>query len=190
MRTLPGCHRVFRVALSGLALALAVTGCPKRQDGLVFEETNGASNPPKASSASNASKKPKKGGTAKKAMMYGRVVDRNDVALKRVTILVSPGNTELISNKWGEYEIDQLHSEDGSRVELKRGQDYTINAWKPGFHETTQIFRYDGDVAELPTITLIEDSIKLDPQDSTPMIPVETNDEAGPGAVGKSVENE
>lgn len=164
--------RIASLALMGLLMVMSF-GCRKRDDGLVFDDSNVAS----------------KGRTSSRPMMYGRVVDRNDRALKRVTILVSPGNGELISNKWGEYEIDRLYNEDGTPRDLERGREYTINAWKPGFHETTQIFRYEGGVQEIPTITLIEDHIKLETEVS-PMIPVETLDDLGGGAVGRSHENE
>lgn len=97
-------------------------------------------------------------------IMFGRVVDRNDKPLSRVTIRVSPGTVERISNKWGEYEIEYLFSDDGERLGIKKNQDYTISAWKPGFHETTQIFRYEGGSSEIPTITLVEDSITLTPE--------------------------
>ncbi len=167
------------VLLLGLAMAILLSGCPKRQDGLVFDET-----------ATQRKEKKKRAKVAKSGdLMYGRVVDRNDQPLKRVTILVSPGNGELISNKWGEYEIDGLHDDEGNRIPLTRGQDYTINAWKPGYHETTQIFRFEGGVQEIPTITLIEDSIKLEDYEPVPLVPLDEDDGTQSG-VGKSVENE
>lgn len=171
--------RYILIVLACLVGTAHLAGCPKRQDGLVFDDTSSETKKDKKRSKSS------KGGD----MMYGRVVDRNDQPMKRVTILVSPGNGELISNKWGEYEIDGLHSDDGTRIPLTRGQDYTINAWKPGYHETTQIFRFEGDAQEVPTITLIEDTIKLEDVEQVPLIPSD-DDTAGQDGVGKSVENE
>ncbi len=172
-------RRQIATVLFVLVGAFLVSACPHRQDdGLVFDET-----------ATNKSKK-KRAKVAKSGdLMYGRVVDRNDQPLKRVTILVSPGNGELITNKWGEYEIDRLHADDGSPIPLEPGTDYTINAWKPGYHETTQIFRFDGGVQEIPTITLIEDSIKLEDYEPVPLVPQDEDDGAQTGT-GVSVENE
>lgn len=169
--------------LGGVALVgtgVTVGGCTKRVED-PFEAT--------ARSGGGGGKGGGKG-QAKKAMMYGRVVDRNDQALKGVSIRVSPGGTEIFSNKWGEYEIESLHADDGSLLELARGQDYTINAWKAGYHETTQIFRYDGDVSEIPTITLIEDSIKLEPSETKVLLPEQMNSGSGSGDTGKVMENE
>ncbi len=174
-------RREFTAVMLGLAAAILLSGCPKRQqDGLVFDET-----------ATERKKKKKRAKVAKSGdLMYGRVVDRNDQPLKRVTILVTPGNGELISNKWGEYEIDRLHADDGSPIPLSPGEDYTINAWKPGYHETTQIFRFDGGVQEIPTITLIEDTIKLEDYEPVPLVPLDDEDDGAQSGVGKSVENE
>ena len=169
---------VQRIGIGGLfgvlILLLLVPGCRKRNDGLVYDE----------SFSSSTSRR------GRGELMYGRVVDRNDKPLKRVTIVVSPGNTELITNRWGEYEIDKLHAEDGTRIRLITNQDYSITAWKPGYHETTQIFRYEGKMQEIPTITLIEDSIELDPENAVPIIPTEPSNDEESGAIGRSVENE
>lgn len=178
MRTMKHSVRcAFMMAVS-LIVLVGIGGCKKRVDDDPF---SGGARP--SSKGGNS-----KG--AKKAMMYGRVVDRNDQALKGVSIRITPGGTEIFSNKWGEYEIEALHADDGTAMELQRGQDYTINAWKPGFHETTQIFRYDGDVSEIPTITLIEDSIKLEPQENKAVMPDEFNQGTGAGSPGKVMEND
>lgn len=211
--------RDINIVVAGLLASLLIAGCHKRNDGLVFDDvpaqkkskSEKSSKEAKATSEPKSSKEPKDSGESKSSkkdskeskksssksgskgkgdIMYGRVVDRNDQPLKRVTVLVTPGNTEIVTSKWGEYEIDSLHTEDGSKLNLKKGTDYTINAWKPGYHETSQIFRYDGASQEIPTITLIEDSIKLEPQDTAPLVPTKQDDETGSGAAGKSVENE
>lgn len=161
-----------------LLLGSLVAGCKKRVEDDPF--SGGA----RSSSRGGGNK-----AGAKKAMMYGRVVDRNDQALKGVSIRVAPGATEIFSNKWGEYEIESLRADDGSPMELQRGQDYTINAWKPGYHETTQIFRYEGDVSEVPTITLIEDSIKLEPTETKAVLPDQMN-QGSSGGGRPPMENE
>ena len=120
-------------------------------------------------------------------IMFGRVVDRNDKPLARVTIKVMPGSVERISNKWGEYEIEYLFSEDGERLSLKKNSDYTISAWKPGYHEQTQIFRYEGGSSEIPTITLVEDSIQLTPENV--LDPATLSQEPPSDSTGESYEN-
>ncbi len=176
-------QRLSRRGLAAVMLALAATvvlaGCPHRQDdGIVFDET-----------ATKRSRKKRAKVARSGDLMYGRVVDRNDQPLKRVTILVTPGNGELITNKWGEYEIDRLHADDGSPIPLEPVTVYTITAWKPGYHETTQIFRFEGGVQEIPTITLIEDTIKLEDYEPVPLVPPDDDEGAESGA-GVSVENE
>lgn len=169
----------FPMALClGLLLMASVSACAHRVDDDPFSGGGSKSSGGKA------------GKSNKKAMMYGRVVDRNDQALKGVSIRITPGGTEIFSNKWGEYEIESLHADDGSAMDLTRGQDYTINAWKPGYHETTQIFRYEGDVSEIPTITLIEDTIKLEPADTKAVLPDEFEKNSGSNEPGKVMENE
>lgn len=161
------------------------TGCfghkGASDDGVVFDD---------AAPSSSKSSKSKGGGKGEKgpAIMFGKVVDRNDRPLQRVTIRVSPGAVERISNKWGEYEVEYGFDEEGNRMSLKKGQDYTITAWKPGYHETTQIVRYEGNSQEIPTITLVEESITLSP-DTVGLDPATTNANPPTESQGQSYEN-
>jgi len=177
MRKVMTAFKFPMVILLGLMLMAFLPGCKKRVDDDPFS----------GSSTKGGARGSKSG---KKAMMYGRVVDRNDQALKGVSIRITPGGTEIFSNKWGEYEIESLHADDGSAMDLTRGQDYTINAWKAGYHETTQIFRYEGDVSEIPTITLIEDTIKLEPVETKPVLPEDFEKGGSSNDPGKVMENE
>lgn len=142
--------RLLVLTFSVLALAPSV-GCSKQQgDAYVYDDAGGGG-------------KKSKSKRGEPDLMYGRVVDRNDKPLSRVTIKVSPGLVERVTSKWGEYDVEHLYADDGEKLPLKKNQDYTISAWKPGYHETTQIFHYDGGNTEIPTITLVEDTITLSP---------------------------
>lgn len=148
--------RSYSVSIRGQVAALFIivgvlvplVGCSKNNSGYVYDDA--------------APKKRSKRGQPDS--MYGKVVDRNDKPLSRVTITIEPGQVERISNKWGEYDIEYLFSDDGERLSLKKNQDYSISAWKAGFHESAQIFRFSGGKSEIPAITLIEDTIALTPE--------------------------
>lgn len=143
-----GRGRAFGWAACLLAFAV-LGGCAKKDPYYVYGDNT-------SSSKRSRGKEPD--------VMYGKVVDRNDKPLARVTIRVAPGEVERVSNKWGEYEVEYLFSDEGERKALSKNSDYTISAWKPGYHEQTQIFRYEGGSSEIPTITLVEDSIELSPE--------------------------
>lgn len=98
---------------------------------------------------------------SEKRLLFGRVVDRYDKPIMRAIVGMAPGSSERISNKWGEFEFVYGINGEGERQPLRLGHDYTISAWKPGYHETTQIVRFEGGPQEVPTITLVEDIIQL-----------------------------
>lgn len=169
-------ERKWRRIAASLALMVVWTsllpmmGCKKKDDFYVYDE--------------GGSSRSRRGDPD---VMFGRVVDRNDKPLAGVAIRVSPGTVDRISNKWGEYDVENLFSDDGERLPLKKNQDYTISAWKAGFHETTQIFRYEGGSAEIPTITLVEDSITLSPENI--LDPATLSQEPPVDSQGQSYEN-
>ncbi len=158
---------------TGLGFVLApMGGCAGKGDAYVYDDTGSS-----------------RGKRGEPDLMYGKVVDRNDKPLSRVTITISPGQVERISSKWGEYEIEYLFSEDGERQALKKNQDYTISAWKAGFHDSTQIFRFSGGSSEIPPITLVEDTITLTPENILDPTTINPDNVVDGDGQGRSFEN-
>lgn len=120
--------------------------------------------------------------------MFGRVVDRNDKPLSRVSITIAPGEVERISNRWGEYEVDYLFSAEGERMSLGKNKDYAISAFKAGYREAVQVVRFSGGTLEVPTITLVEDTIRMSDDDDEILIPgtLNSGEESGGDGVGQS----
>lgn len=100
---------------------------------------------------------------AGKHSISGTVVDRNGEPVERVNVALSPGNVEIITDETGRFLIDYLRDDEGNRVKLQKRTEYTVTFFKVGFHEQKQTFAYKRGELVLETVTLEEETIKVDP---------------------------
>ena len=100
---------------------------------------------------------------AGKHSLGGNVVDRNGQPLERVNITLAPGNVEIITDETGKFLIDYLRDEEGNRTKLAKRTEYTITFFKVGFHEAKQTLAYKRGELVIGTLTMKEETIKLDP---------------------------
>lgn len=92
----------------------------------------------------------------------GTVTDRNGEPMDRVVISLNPGSVELITDSEGAFTIDYLRDSEGNRVRLEKRTEYTVEAFKTGYHvATTALYYKKGDVV-CEVITLKEDTIRVD----------------------------
>ena len=92
----------------------------------------------------------------------GTVTDRNGEPMDRVVISLNPGGVELITDSEGAFTIDYLRDEEGNRVRLEKRTEYTVEAFKTGYHvASTALYYKKGDVI-CEAITLKEDTIRVD----------------------------
>lgn len=98
-------------------------------------------------------------------VIHGTVVNRNGEPLERVIVSLEPGNVELVTDEQGSFAIDYLRDEDGERVKLKKKTDYTITAFKPGYHDASSSFYFKRGELDLENITMVEDTIRVEAGD-------------------------
>ncbi len=91
----------------------------------------------------------------------GTIVDRNGQALERVIITVEPGNVQLVSDQAGAFTIDYLRDEAGERVKLDKKSDYSVEAFKVGYHIADTSLYYKRGELLLEPIVLKEDTIRV-----------------------------
>lgn len=99
---------------------------------------------------------------AKKHTISGAVIDRNGDPVERVNVTLSPGNVEIITDETGKFMIDYLRDEEGNRTRLQKRTDYKVTFFKVGFHEQELTFLYKRGEHLLETVTLKEETIKVD----------------------------
>jgi hypothetical protein len=92
----------------------------------------------------------------------GTVTDRNGEPMDRVVVSLEPGGVELITDSEGAFTIDYLRDEAGNRVRLEKRTDYTLEAFKTGYHVASTTFYYKKGELLAETITLKEDTIRVD----------------------------
>ncbi len=100
---------------------------------------------------------------AKKHMISGAVIDRNGDPVERVNVTLAPGNVEIITDETGKFMVDYLRDEEGNRTRLQKRTEYTVTFFKVGFHEQKLTFLYKRGEHLLETVTLKEETIKVDP---------------------------
>jgi hypothetical protein len=92
----------------------------------------------------------------------GTVTDRNGEPMDRVVISLKPGGVELITDSEGAFTIDYLRDSEGNRVRLEKRTEYTVEAFKTGYHvASSELYYKKGDVM-CDVITLKEDTIRVD----------------------------
>lgn len=100
---------------------------------------------------------------AGKHAITGAVLDRNGEPLERVNVTLSPGNVEIITDETGKFLVDYLRDEEGNRTRLSKRTEYTVTFFKVGYHEEKVTFLYKRGEHVLDTVTLKEETIKVDP---------------------------
>lgn len=104
-------------------------------------------------------------GCAGKRLITGQVVDRNGQPMDRVIISLDPGGVELITDSAGAFTIDYLRDEEGERIKLDKKTDYTLEAFRTGYHVERLDFYYKRGELLLEPVTMKEDTIQLRPSE-------------------------
>ena len=102
-------------------------------------------------------------GCAHKRAITGTVIDRNGKPVDRVIISLQPGEVEIITDSEGSFRIDYLRDERGNRIRLERRSEYQLEAFRPGFHVSQAEIYYKRGEFRLETLTLVEDTIRVQP---------------------------
>lgn len=100
-------------------------------------------------------------GCASKRVIYGSIVDRNGRPMDRVIVSLDPGGVELITDSEGNFSIDYLRDEAGERVKLEKKTDYTLEAFRTGYHVQRLDFYFKRGELFLDPVTMKEDTIRL-----------------------------
>ncbi len=100
---------------------------------------------------------------AGKHLIKGSVLDRNGDPVERVNVTLAPGNVEIITDETGAFLVDYLRDEEGNRTRLSKRTEYTVVFFKVGYHEEKVTFLYKRGEHALETVTLKEETIKVDP---------------------------
>ncbi|MCB9778151.1 MAG: carboxypeptidase regulatory-like domain-containing protein [Alphaproteobacteria bacterium] len=102
-------------------------------------------------------------GCAGKHEIQGSIIDRNGEPMDRVIVSLDPGGVELVTDSAGQFSIDYLRDEAGERVKLGKKADYTIEAFRTGYHVQRMDFYFKRGLLVLEPITMKEDTIILKP---------------------------
>ncbi len=94
--------------------------------------------------------------------IHGSVINRNGEPLERVIVSLEPGDVELVTDEQGNFTIDYLRDESGERVKLQKKIDYTLTAFKPGYHDASSSFYFKRGELDLESMTMVEDTIRVD----------------------------
>ena len=105
--------------------------------------------------------------------IVGSVVDGDEAPVSRALVRLIPGNIQLVTDNEGRFTLDYLRDDAGKRVRLKKRTDYVIEVSKPGFHVHTTPLHYRRGVLSLPTLVLVEETVR-----------VEDSAETDPGPIG------
>ncbi|MCB9794926.1 MAG: hypothetical protein H6741_19680 [Alphaproteobacteria bacterium] len=96
----------------------------------------------------------------------GQVIDRNGDPVARAIVSVQPGDVQLVTDPEGRFMFDYLRDEDGERVRLDKRTTYEIETFKAGYHIQTMPVDYSRGEVELELITLTEDTIRVEGEDT------------------------
>jgi hypothetical protein len=105
-------------------------------------------------------------GCASRRAIHGQVLDRNGAPVDRVIVTLAPGNIELVTDSEGRFVIDYLRDDDGDRVKLSARQDYTLEAFRVGYHVSDVAFHYARGAHALEPLTLTEETIRVSPSEA------------------------
>lgn len=100
---------------------------------------------------------------AGKHEIQGSIIDRNGEPMDRVIVSLDPGGVELVTDSAGQFSIDYLRDDVGERVKLDKKTDYTVEAFRTGFHVQRMDFYFKRGLLVLEPITMKEDTIILKP---------------------------
>jgi hypothetical protein len=100
---------------------------------------------------------------AHRRAIVGTIIDRNGEPMDRVVVSLKPGQVEVITDSEGSFRIDYLRDERGNRTHLNSRREYELEAFRPGFHVTQTGIYYKRGEQELDALTLVEDTIKVQP---------------------------
>ena len=97
-----------------------------------------------------------------KNTISGTVSDRNGTPIARTLITIAPGNMQIVTDEEGHFLLDYLRDDQGKRTKLKKKTNYSIEAFKVGYHIERKTFFYKRGEIALDSIMLIEDTIEVD----------------------------
>lgn len=97
--------------------------------------------------------------------IIGTVHDRNGEPVNRAIVSLIPGNVQMMTTREGEFLVDYLRDDEGQRIKLRKRTDYVLEVFKPGFHAQSIAIEYRKGTLELPLITLVEETIEVEPTD-------------------------
>ncbi len=101
-------------------------------------------------------------GCASRRSLSGAVVDRNGAPVPRAIVALGPGTAEVLTDDAGRYSFLYARDDAGERVSLRPRSDYTVAVIRPGFHLAQVPARYPRGRVELPPITLIPETLRVD----------------------------
>ncbi|MEZ4238143.1 MAG: carboxypeptidase-like regulatory domain-containing protein [Myxococcota bacterium] len=91
----------------------------------------------------------------------GLVVDRNGAPVSEAIVSLTPGNVELVTDREGRFLIDYLRDPSGERRKLDKKTAYTLEVFKPGYHDFTLPVEYRRGSMELDAVTMIEETVNV-----------------------------
>ncbi|MBN2800008.1 MAG: carboxypeptidase regulatory-like domain-containing protein [Deltaproteobacteria bacterium] len=100
-------------------------------------------------------------------LISGAVSDRNGQPVARAQVRLVPedpakGTFLMVTDPEGRFLIDYLREADGDRSKLARKTRYQLEIFKPGYHVLAQDFYYKRGEVHLDTITLVEDTVRIE----------------------------
>jgi len=101
-------------------------------------------------------------GCASRRSVSGAVVDRNGAPVPRAIVALAPGTAEVLTDDAGRYTFLYARDAAGERVPLRPRSAYTVAVVRPGFHLAEVEARYARGRVELPPITLIPETLRVD----------------------------
>ena len=127
------------------------------------------------------------GGGCAHNRITGTVVDRNGAPVPGVIVGLTPGNVEVLTDAEGNWAVDYLRDDAGSRIRLGTRRDYDLEVFRLGYHAATTGFRYQRGSLDTGTLTLVEDGVRV----ATPDDDIDPGREAAlPRAAGAAYEGE
>ena len=102
-------------------------------------------------------------GCVPKRSISGTVIDRNGKPMDRVIVSLDPGDVELVTDSQGNFTIDYLRDANGERIKLEKKTDYSLEAFRTGFHVEHKDFFFKRGALVLEPLTLKEDTIRQEP---------------------------
>ncbi|NOY26152.1 MAG: hypothetical protein GXP62_09800 [Oligoflexia bacterium] len=100
-------------------------------------------------------------GCGGKRIIHGQILSRNGDPMDRVIVSLDPGGVELITDEQGAFAIDYLRDDEGERVKLDKKTDYTLEAFRTGYHIERMNFYFKRGELFLDPLTMKEDTIRL-----------------------------